>query len=231
MIAVKVQCACGQRYAFDVEPVDGHMPAPVKCPACAADGTLAANQIIAQSLGVQPAVVPVAPVARIASPAGVRLAVAAPSVAPQPPPPAMPQVPLRPVPQPTRGSDGWDADETQVNKLGTFIMVGPVIFAALFASGIFGVQLSPTLLVTVVAIGGVVGGVLNIAGRGPIVAGAFVGLIIALGGYGAVYWWIQGRESVRKFEIMIAFVVGMAPGFLLQVALQAILRRRASRQQ
>jgi hypothetical protein len=50
MIPVKVQCGCGQRYAFDVEPVSGRMPSPVACPVCGADGTAAANEIIARTL-------------------------------------------------------------------------------------------------------------------------------------------------------------------------------------
>lgn len=50
MITVKVQCACGQKFAFDVEPVNGRMPQPVKCPVCGADGTAAANEIIARTL-------------------------------------------------------------------------------------------------------------------------------------------------------------------------------------
>ena len=62
-IPVKVQCGCGQRYAFDVEPVNARMPGPVACPVCGADGTAAANEIIAQSLSAQPVVA--------AKPAGV----------------------------------------------------------------------------------------------------------------------------------------------------------------
>ena len=58
MIPIKIQCECGQRYAFDVEPVNGRMTSPVACPACGADGTIAANAIIAQSAQPQPAVVP-----------------------------------------------------------------------------------------------------------------------------------------------------------------------------
>jgi hypothetical protein len=54
MIAIKIQCGCGQRYAFDVEPVGGRMPYTVTCPVCGADGTAAADAVIAQS---QPAVV------------------------------------------------------------------------------------------------------------------------------------------------------------------------------
>ncbi|MBI3192255.1 MAG: hypothetical protein HYZ36_06270, partial [Pedosphaera parvula] len=49
MIALKIQCPCGQRFAFDVEPVDGHMPTAVACPACGADNTAGANQAIAAS--------------------------------------------------------------------------------------------------------------------------------------------------------------------------------------
>jgi hypothetical protein len=232
MIPVKVQCGCGQKYAFEVDPVDGHMPTAVKCPACGVDGTRSANEFIAQVLAMQPAVATVvaAPVAR--APA-IRLtpSVAAATPPPAPAPPSLPQAAPRstamPTPKPSRGKDGWDTEETGLNKLGSWIMIGPVILAALFASGMFGVQLSGTLLATVVAIGGIVGGMLNIAGRGPILAGAFVGLVMALGGYGAIYWWIQGRESVRKFEIIIAMLVGMLPGFLLQMGLQAILRKRA----
>jgi hypothetical protein len=62
-IAVKLQCGCGQRYAFDVEPVNARMPSPVACPVCGADGTAAANDFIAQSLP--------APAAVAAAPAGV----------------------------------------------------------------------------------------------------------------------------------------------------------------
>ncbi len=48
-MTIKIQCACGARYAFEVEPQDGAMPFKVNCPSCNADGTGAANQIIAQT--------------------------------------------------------------------------------------------------------------------------------------------------------------------------------------
>jgi len=51
-IPVKIDCECGQRYAFEVEPVNGRVPSPVACPSCGADGTAAANAIIAQSIEV-----------------------------------------------------------------------------------------------------------------------------------------------------------------------------------
>jgi hypothetical protein len=48
MIPIKIQCGCGQRYAFDAEPVNGRLAAPVNCPACGVDGTAEADKIIAQ---------------------------------------------------------------------------------------------------------------------------------------------------------------------------------------
>ena len=58
IIPIKIQCGCGQRYAFDVEPVNGHMTSPVSCPACGVDGTIAANTIIAQNAQPPSAVAP-----------------------------------------------------------------------------------------------------------------------------------------------------------------------------
>jgi hypothetical protein len=54
MIPIKIQCDCGQKYAFDVEPVNGQMATSVACPACGADGTAAANAIIAQTVAMPP---------------------------------------------------------------------------------------------------------------------------------------------------------------------------------
>ena len=53
MMPVKIQCGCGQRYAFDIEPFCGHMPCPVNCPICGADGTTAANEVIAFNLSTE----------------------------------------------------------------------------------------------------------------------------------------------------------------------------------
>jgi len=55
IIPIKIFCPCGQKYAFDVSPVDGRMPAPVRCPRCGADGTALANAIISLALGARPA--------------------------------------------------------------------------------------------------------------------------------------------------------------------------------
>ena len=100
MIPVKIECGCGQNYAFDVEPVNGRMPDAVACPSCGVDGTAAANDIIARSL---PATSPVA------GPAGVRIAApSVPTYSPQPAPPPLPAA-SRPSPRyipPAESSSG-----------------------------------------------------------------------------------------------------------------------------
>ncbi len=53
MIPVKIQCGCGQRYVFDIEPVRGRMPGAVACPVCGSDGTSAANEAIAFTLAAE----------------------------------------------------------------------------------------------------------------------------------------------------------------------------------
>lgn len=59
MVPIKVECDCGQHYAFDVEPVNGCMPSAIACPECGADGTASANEAITRHLGpraTQPAI-------------------------------------------------------------------------------------------------------------------------------------------------------------------------------
>jgi hypothetical protein len=76
MIPIKIQCGCGQRYAFDVEPVNGRMSSAVACPVCGVDGTAAANEMIAQTFAAQPAAAP-PPITRLrpaAAPARVEAA-------------------------------------------------------------------------------------------------------------------------------------------------------------
>jgi hypothetical protein len=48
MTEIKVHCPCGQKFKFDVEPVNGQVPFAVNCPTCGTDGTAAANAILAQ---------------------------------------------------------------------------------------------------------------------------------------------------------------------------------------
>jgi hypothetical protein len=57
-IPVKIFCACGQKYAFEVQPRDGKMPWTVACPVCKRDGTEEANRIIASLLMADPRTLP-----------------------------------------------------------------------------------------------------------------------------------------------------------------------------
>jgi hypothetical protein len=60
---IKVLCNCGQKFKFDVEPVNGKMPFAVNCPVCGTDGTTTANAILAQTLPISPTASPAIPVA------------------------------------------------------------------------------------------------------------------------------------------------------------------------
>jgi len=54
MIPIKIQCGCGQKYAFDVESANRGMSCHVQCPACGADGTPAANLAISRHFASPP---------------------------------------------------------------------------------------------------------------------------------------------------------------------------------
>jgi hypothetical protein len=61
MLEIKVQCDCGQKFKFDVEPVNGRMPFAVNCPLCGLDGTAKANVILQENLSSQIAAAPPPP--------------------------------------------------------------------------------------------------------------------------------------------------------------------------
>jgi hypothetical protein len=81
---LKVVCGCGQKYAFDVEPVNGRMPVKVSCPGCGADGTATADAILGQHFPNRPAALPVA-MAVTAAPAAIAQSTPPVSVGPQAP--------------------------------------------------------------------------------------------------------------------------------------------------
>lgn len=89
---LKLVCYCGQKYKFDVEPANGRMPFTVTCPICGRDGTLLANDMLAQMFANQPAYSPqtAAPAAALAVAGGqLRIDRAAPAaVVSSTPPPA-----------------------------------------------------------------------------------------------------------------------------------------------
>lgn len=140
---IKIVCGCGQKYIFSVDPDNGQMPASVNCPACGADGTEEANQILAQMFperAAEPTVEPEAPappaaevVSARANPP-VRLAMAA---SPSPPPPPLPAgvptpQPIRPLPAAASG-----AEDTEEFSLVRGIL-GAVLGAGLGAGLMYG---------------------------------------------------------------------------------------------
>lgn len=54
LMDIKIQCACGSRFAFEVQPVQGRMPASVYCPRCGCDHTEQANRQLALKLAPPP---------------------------------------------------------------------------------------------------------------------------------------------------------------------------------
>lgn len=121
---IKIQCRCGQKIAFDVEPENGEMPCPLPCPSCDADCTGMANEQIREQLAAQK---PVAPAPVVPSAEGApRMRISVSPAAHPPTPPSegaapvaaeAPQTPAasgrpKPVPLPApptgpaRGADG-----------------------------------------------------------------------------------------------------------------------------
>lgn len=97
MLELKIQCDCGQKYKFDVEPVSGRMPFTVQCPVCKLDGTAKANEKLQHLASAQPMRITLsgAGAAPTAAPAAsVPPAIAPAAIAPAPPmPPPVPQAP------------------------------------------------------------------------------------------------------------------------------------------
>jgi hypothetical protein len=139
---IKIICSsCGTKFAFDVQPVHGRMPAPVACPACGTDATGQANTEISNVLAAapRPAVpVPVAQPIPVATPLGASPQPAPPApglrinrthaeapagvaAAPPPPPPSVPfPAPGRPAAPPPKS--GSNATKT-LSTIGVVILV------------------------------------------------------------------------------------------------------------
>jgi len=83
---MKIQCACGAKYAFDVQPEMLNKPVTFVCPGCGLDSSAFVNSLVRQELGLP------APVAEA-------LPVAPPAVAIVPPPAALPVQAPSPTPR------------------------------------------------------------------------------------------------------------------------------------
>ena len=67
---IKIVCNCGTKFAFDVEPVHGRMPAPVNCPGCGADATGQANDVLRSIFSPAPVQPQPQPISAAAPPSG-----------------------------------------------------------------------------------------------------------------------------------------------------------------
>jgi len=123
---VKIQCGCGTRYKFDVEPWQGRMPSPVHCPGCGFPGTDEANAQLQKRLA--PAAVPLKKTAPI--PPATSLTRSA---------PASVELLLDPAPAPRPGTPkgGTDAEHPQAVERFALGVMGAVAMGLLAALGWF----------------------------------------------------------------------------------------------
>jgi PQQ-like domain len=104
---VKVQCTCGTRFEFEVEPVNERMPVPINCPGCNADATGLANAVIKQQLAAAQPTTPSAPAAPALKISGHTPAASSPtpSIPTAAPAPSNPSIPSLRIPgMPTQPS-------------------------------------------------------------------------------------------------------------------------------
>jgi hypothetical protein len=97
MIELKVQCDCGQKYKFDVDPINGQMPFTVACPVCGADGTEKANALL-QQIPPEPAAQPLVPPVPVVAQPRLRISSSVPAASPASPPPLAPAPAVAPPP-------------------------------------------------------------------------------------------------------------------------------------
>jgi hypothetical protein len=90
MIELKVQCDCGQKYKFDVDPINGQMPFTVACPVCGVDGTDKANALL-QQIPPEAAAQPLVPPVPVVAQPRLRISSPAPAGSPASPPPLAPE--------------------------------------------------------------------------------------------------------------------------------------------
>lgn len=133
---LKVVCDCGQKYKFDVEPVNGQMPFKVNCPVCNADGTAAANALLFQAM---PSAAPPPPVASAPPPVGgLRLNRPAPAPMASAPSP----LPMAPAPAAITAVRPVAAAARKPKEAGEYSLVkgiaGAVLGAALGAGLMYG---------------------------------------------------------------------------------------------
>lgn len=215
---LKVVCQCGQKFKFDVEPVNGRMPFTVNCPVCGVDGTPAANQLLAEKYRFVPP-----PPVNVAPPAPVEATPPPPPIAPPPsgglrinkahaPAPAPAPTPTETTASPTPAASGrrpFDtvaAAQAEREKQASFgkgllggligTLVGVIVYFLIFKYTGYQIKL---LAIGVGALAGWFADFLG-KGEGSKELGAITGALVLAGIVGAQYfvalgWW---HEAVAE---------------------------------
>jgi hypothetical protein len=131
---LKVVCHCGQKYKFDVEPVNRQMPFTVNCPVCGLDGTPLANNLLMQmpmpaTIAVPPPIPPA--IAAPPPPTGVApsLSISAPPVRSAPAAPAAAYAPAPAMPKYMRDNPAIQNNSFMLGVVGAIL--GAVVAVAL----------------------------------------------------------------------------------------------------
>jgi hypothetical protein len=210
MIELKVHCDCGQKFKFDVEPVNNQMPFTVACPICHRDGTGKANELLQQMavfkpVSTTPPPLPTAPPPLAPAPPAstrIRMHVATPAqtgAVPAPPPiapaagaPPPPPIGARPRPGAAPAAAAVEpgkAPSFGLGILGGFIgaLVGSLIYYVIFKTT--GVR-----IFLAIGVGALAGWFANFLGRGEgsKELGGLVAVFVAGGCIAAQYFVLLG---------------------------------------
>jgi hypothetical protein len=210
---IKIVCGCGQKYIFEFDPENGQVPASVNCPACGADGTQEANDILTQIFpepSAAPAVETAAPPPAVAGAGPVRINphVHLTMVA-NPPPPLPASVPA---PQPIRpmAAAPPEVEDTGEFSLGRGIL-GAVLGAGLGAGVMYGFFALAGFRFPLmgVGIGALAGYGARLLGRGTDTTLGVTAAVLALAANGGTLYLMYG-DFVFVYAISLAVGAGLA---------------------
>jgi hypothetical protein len=162
---LKLRCHCGQKFKFELEPLNGRVPFSIACPTCGTDGTDAANAALSHMFPqAAPAAIPVPATLAVpvAASSGLRVSREAPAATA--PPPVMPP------PEPARYIQKSAMPTAKPRSQGNIFLgaLGAFLGAALGAGIVFGMALAMgfAISLTVILIGLLSGAGARIAYRG-----------------------------------------------------------------
>ncbi len=201
MIELKVHCDCGQKFKFDVEPVNYQMPFTVACPICHRDGTPKANAMLQQMAVFKPVEAPSPSGPAVAPPP--LTASALPPIAPAPIAPPPPVAPSAIAPPPAASA------RLRVNAPAhTEVSPGaPPPIAAAGAPPTIGARPRPGVAVAATAAEG--------PGKQPNFALGLLGALVGAAAGSALYFFIYKTTGYIPFlRYVLALGVGGLTGFL-----------------